>query len=98
MTFSPTVDVHWNNETPPSVIWLDVPERWEAERQLIKLPQAASPESKESRHTDLELRSSPSVSGSHVVTGSVLYYVCEESGGQCLFLRQPLQIKVLLAD
>lgn len=94
ISLSPTHTTHWNNETPPAVIWLEIPDGWLAEHQLLELPQATEPESREERVVDLELNVPASPTGTEMINSFALYYVCNEQGGQCLYLRQAFQVEL----
>ena len=89
----PSKDVHWNNESDKVTIWINVPDGWKADRQRIELPQPLGPESDEVRRFDFELQTLGNASNTKV-TGYALYYVCEEKGGQCLYLRKDFSIPI----
>lgn len=94
LSFAPNATTHWNNETPPAVVWLDVPDGWSAETQRVELVQSEQPESNERRAIDLEIKPPESASGDQTINGYVLYYICEDRAGQCLYLRQTFEVAV----
>ena len=97
VNMQPTHNVHWNNESGPLVLWLDVPEGWKAERQLFTSSMPSSAESVERRTIDFEIRLSHAVSMPATLKAYALYYVCEESRGACLYLRQDVEIPIDLS-
>ncbi|MEM7559037.1 MAG: hypothetical protein AAF394_07925 [Planctomycetota bacterium] len=93
LEWQPNKLAHWNNEAEPVAVWLDLPADWGAEQQLWTLPQPKEIESRETRRLEFELQS-PKNAKSTVLKGYALYYVCEDVGGQCLYLRQDFSISV----
>ena len=93
LEWQPNKLAHWNNEAEPVTVWLGLPDQWDAERQLWTLPQPKKIESREARRLEFELQS-PKNAKSTVLKGYALYYVCEDVGGQCLYLRQDFSISV----
>lgn len=92
--FAPQANVHWNNESEPLLFWVDVPDGWKAERQLFKTPMPKSAESSEQRSIEFELKTSTSSSDKASVRCYALYYVCSDTNGVCLFLRQDVEIPI----
>jgi hypothetical protein len=88
--------VHWNNEAEPLQLWIDIPKGWQVERRLLVAPQGEKPETSEPRHFEFELLAASDGRGVAEVAAYALYYVCEDVGGTCLFLRQdiPIQVKI----
>jgi tetratricopeptide (TPR) repeat protein len=89
----PRRTAHWNNEAEPLTVWIDVPEGWTAEKSLLQASQPDEPESREVRSLDFEIKTAK-VTQVTTVRGYVLYYVCENEGGQCLFRRQNIEIPI----
>ncbi len=98
LSFRPTKNVHWNNEVEPLRVWIDSPQGWTIDKRLLDAPQATTPESREERSVEFELRVPSDASGDVNLNGYALYYVCEEVGGACLFLRQDFSVKVKLKE
>lgn len=98
LAFEPSRDAHWNNEAEPLVVWVECPKAWEAERQLLasELPEAA--ETTERRPLEFELQTPADAKGSQTIHGYALYYVCEEEGGTCLYLRKDIDIPIRIAE
>lgn len=95
LTFRPdaTKKGHWNNGAGPLHVWLEAPKDWTLERQLLTHPVPAAEVSSEPRVLDVEVLA-PRGRGSGTLKGYALYAVCEDVDGQCLYLRQELQIEV----
>ncbi len=94
ITLQPEHDTHWNNESGPLVLWLDLPQGWGAEGQMFRSEMPDSAESIERRTIDFEIKLSPTVSAAAQPKAYALYYVCEESRGTCLYLRQDVEIPI----
>jgi hypothetical protein len=89
---SPGKKTHWNNEGEPTRLWIDPPPGWQVAPQQVGAPQAARPETTEPRHLEFELRAPATATGRIEVPAYALYYVCEDAGGTCRFLRQDIVI------
>lgn len=87
---------HWNNEAEPLKLWVDPPPGWKAQPQLLVAPQGDKPETSEPRHIEFEIHAANDASGTSNLSAYALYYVCEDTGGTCSFLRQdiPIIIKI----
>ncbi len=83
---------HWNNEAEPLRLWIDPPEGFEVQPQLVTAPQGNKPETAEPRRLEFELRVPTEVSGTFKLNTYALYYVCEDVGGTCMFLRQDIPV------
>ncbi len=96
VTLRPSVQrkAHWNNEAGPLQLWVDTPEGWQVERHLLQSPRAEKPETAEPRHFEFDLRAPGNARGSTELAAYALYYVCEDVGGSCRFLRQDIHIAV----
>ena len=86
--------VHWNNEAQPLQLWIDAPVGWRVERRLLFGPQPDRAETTEPRHLEFELRAPPEAQGPVKISVYALYYICEESGGTCQFLRQDVPVTI----
>ena len=89
---------HWNNEAQPLVFWIDAPAGWQIERRLLTAPQPDEPETTEPRHLEFEVHAPPGADGPAKFAAYALYYVCEEAGGTCRYLRQDVPIVVEIND
>ncbi len=94
----PFATAHWNNEAEPLRLWIDAPAGWQIERPLLQAPQPSSPETSESRDLEFEIRSPAELAsretGTATLSAYALFYVCEEVGGQCLYLRKDIRIPI----
>ena len=86
--------VHWNNESEPLRLWIDPPPGWEISQRLLTAPPGDRPETNEVRRMDFEVQVPADAAGTVRLPAYALYYVCEDLGGACRFLRQDLSIKV----
>ncbi len=86
--------VHWNNESEPLRLWIDVPDGWKASQRLLTAAQGKEPETKETRALDFEIQVPAAARGRTKVKGYALYYVCEDVRGTCLFLRKDIEFSV----
>jgi hypothetical protein len=89
---------HWNNEAQPLVLWIDAPPGWQIERRLLTAPPGDRPETTEPRHLEFEVHAPPGAAGPAQFQAYALYYVCEETGGTCQYLRQDIPIVVQIND
>jgi hypothetical protein len=83
---------HWNNEAEPLKFWIETPDGWKAEPQLLTVPQGNKPETSEPRQLEFEVRAAAGASGTYKLNAYALYYVCEDMGGVCYFLRKDILI------
>ena len=91
---NPARKAHWNNEAEPLRLWVEAPSGWELERRLLTAPQGGMPETSEPRQFELDIRAPADAQGTAKLRAYALYYVCEDVGGTCLFLRQDVSIEV----
>lgn len=96
LTFRPRGAAHWNNEAEPFRVWLEAPDGWTLSHRLRAAPQPRAAESREARTLEWEIRAPAVPQAKAELRGYAVYYVCEEEGGQCLFLRQDLRIPLPL--
>ena len=89
----PQRTTHWNNEADPLMVWIDIPEGWKAEKPLLQAPLPNQPESREVRSLDFEIETAKNTQVTKI-RGYSLYYVCEDERGQCLYLRQNIEIPI----
>jgi len=88
---------HWNNEAEPLKLWIDAPAGWKVQPQLLAAPQGREPETSEPRHPEFEIMAPADASGTQHLAAYGLYYVCEDVGGTCQFLRQDIPITVIVS-
>ncbi|MCA9129888.1 MAG: tetratricopeptide repeat protein [Planctomycetales bacterium] len=91
----PSHQVHWNNETEGVQLVLRTPDGWQLSQTKMVSPQPKSTESSEPRHFELEIQI-PQDADSRQIEAYALYYVCEDRGGQCLYLRQDIPIDIVV--
>jgi len=94
LLLTPTAHGHWNNEVGPGQIWIDPPQGAVVDRRLIELPGAAEAVSREVREAEFEIRLPDAADKPARVNGYVLYYVCEEADGTCLYRRQDFSVRL----
>jgi hypothetical protein len=85
---------HWNNEAEPLRLWVDAPPGWRIQPQLLTAPQGDRPETTEARGLEFEARAPANSFGAARLNAYALYYVCEDAGGACFYLRQDIPIRV----
>ncbi len=85
------VSAHWNNEAGPTQLWLDAPDGWALGQRLHAIPNPGEDTSDEPRRFEFEVEGS----GSGVLQGYAVYFVCEGDTGVCMSRRQ--QVEVTLA-
>lgn len=90
----PNDTTHWNNESEPLKIWIEPVDGWELETNMVQSSNPPQPETKETRNIEFEIRQKSESSAGKTLRGFALYYVCEETGGKCLFLRRNFEIKL----
>jgi hypothetical protein len=86
--------VHWNNEAGPVRLWIEKRPGWDVQPRLLETPPTEKPESTEPRHLEFEVRAASKAKGRSGLSAYVLYYVCEDVDGTCMFLRQDIVIPV----
>jgi len=94
LRFTPSGNAHWNNEVQPLRVWVDAPEGWRIETANLTAPLPKAAESKEERTLEFEIQPVSQRSGKAIVRAYALYYVCEEEGGTCLYLRKDIEIPI----
>lgn len=88
---------HWNNEAEPLRVWIDAPAGWKVDNPLLTAPQPIVSESRETRVIEFELQS-PEKTNVEAVKAYALYNVCEDAGGQCLYLRQDITLPIRFTE
>jgi hypothetical protein len=88
---------HWNNEGDPTVLWVDLPTGWQADHQRLTIPAPPEPVSDETRTFEFEVRSpGDTAPGEFELDTFVLYGVCEDENGTCLYRRQDTTLRIRL--
>jgi hypothetical protein len=91
------IKAHWNNEVGETVLWIDPPEGWQVGARRVTAPRPHAPVSQEIRSLEFEVRSPARLDrGPATIPAYVLYYVCEDVKGKCLYRRQDLEIPVAI--
>lgn len=94
LEFFPNNKVHWNNETDPMVVWIEPHADWAFDKRGSIIQNNENPESNESRSVQFEIRANEPLEETRTLKGYALFNVCEEQGGQCLFLRRDFEIEL----
>lgn len=86
---------YWNNEAGDGVVlWVDVPKVLELGEGQLSYSNPDVAESQEIRVLEFELAVGDKLPAGEVeMPAYALYYVCENKGGKCLYLRQDFTIK-----
>ncbi|MCH8808157.1 MAG: hypothetical protein IH986_19005 [Planctomycetes bacterium] len=87
----------WNNEVDGLQVSIDVPDGVTLHEGRLRYPDPPQPETRETRVLEFEIalgRDHPP--GKLELSAYALYYVCEEEGGVCLFLRQDFKIELIV--
>ena len=84
--------VHWTNDAGPLTFYPEEGEHYTVENyEGPPVPQDAAT-SAEPRRIEFEVRPKANGKLPAFLRGAAYYYVCEDAGGRCLFLRQPIAI------
>lgn len=94
VSLRPNDTAKWNNEAGKTQLWINASDQYKLSDQLIEFEQPQTTESHEARGVEFELAMPADANESVTVTGFVLYYVCEDTNGQCLFRRQDLKFQI----
>jgi len=93
------LEAHWNNETEPLRLWIELPEGWKAVSPLLISPQPEAAESTELRRFDFDIQSPKSILPGNVrISAYALYYACEGVQGTCQFLRQDIDMDIIVGQ
>jgi hypothetical protein len=84
----------WDNTAGQLRLWVDAPEGWEIDRQLLLAPPGERPETQETRRLEFEVQVPASAREAARLSAYALYYVCEGRGGRCVYRRQDISIEV----
>lgn len=87
----------WNNEVDGLQVSIDVPDGVTLHEGRLRYPDPPQPETRETRVLEFEIALGRDHSpGKLELSAYALYYVCEEEGGVCLFLRQDFKIELVV--
>ena len=90
-----TRNAHWNNEAEELFLWAEAPEGWQIDQAFHRYPLPSAPVSVEPRKIEFEVKTSAkTTSPLYTIRGYVLYSICEEDKGRCLYRRQNFEVKV----
>ncbi len=90
---------HWNNEAEPLRMWLDLPSGWNSDQLLLEHAPPAHATSGETRTLEFELQWPAALKpGTHTLPAYLLYNVCEDVDGTCLYRRQDLTVQVVIPE
>jgi hypothetical protein len=88
-----SMKAHWNNEVDDLLLWVDALPGWSIDRNLHTVANPAAPVSHETRRLDFEVQCEEETpAGEVILPAFVLYYVCEDEDGTCLYRRQDVAI------
>ena len=88
-------DAKWNNESEGVSVWIDKQTGGTTSKQMISLDNPKSPESNEMRNIEFEFQVGEGATECQV-SGFVLYNVCEDESGQCVYRRQDFTVDIPL--
>ncbi len=98
LSLRPANKSHWNNESEPLKVWIEPPDGWTIDQQLFEAAQPNQAESRDERNIEFEVRAPRDAGNVVKFKGYALYYVCEDTEGTCLYLRQDFTFDVKLKD
>ncbi|MCH7548415.1 MAG: rod shape-determining protein MreB, partial [Candidatus Krumholzibacteriota bacterium] len=89
------IKAHWNNEAKDTVVWVNPPAGWQVDARQIEIARAPQPVSSEARRAEFEVQVPADANPGRIeLPAYVLYYVCDDVKGQCLYRRLDLKIPV----
>ena len=86
--------VHWNNEAEPVKLWVGRGEGMKVSPQLLISEQGEKAESTEARQFEFEVYAGIDAKGAVKLNAYALYYVCEDAGGVCFYLRKDITVNL----
>lgn len=85
----------WNNEADDLAVFLNLPEGTTLGEGTLAFPNPRQPETREDRLLEAEIVVGRSAKrGALEIPAYALYYVCENKGGKCRYLRQDFAVTV----
>lgn len=96
VSFRPNLqaDAHWNNESEPMKVYVDIPAGWSAYKKLVVLPAPTKGVTEENRTVEFDLRLPHQPGEVDKVHGFAVYNVCRGATGECLYRRQDFTIQL----
>jgi hypothetical protein len=89
---------HWNNEAESLRLWIDPPAGWQVAERLLTARTEPKPISEEVRSLEFEVKAPAKATGKIRLTAYALYHVCNDVGGQCLYLRLDIPVELNVAN
>lgn len=89
---------HWNNESEPAQLWVEPANGVQLTKRLLRSSMPREATSNEVRRLDFEVQVPKETQSSLELAAYVLYYVCEDVDGQCLYLRQEIPIRITVGE
>jgi tetratricopeptide (TPR) repeat protein len=89
---------HWNNEAEALRLWIDPPEGWQVAERILTAAAGPKAVSGEARALEFEVKAPANAMGKVRLTAYSLYHVCDDDGGQCLYLRLDIPVELNFAD
>lgn len=87
----------WNNEADDLIAWVDMPDGFALTENSLSFSNPANAETRELREIEVELEVGANVpEGEVTLPAYALYYVCEDAGGVCYYLRQDFSLSVTI--
>jgi tetratricopeptide (TPR) repeat protein len=88
--------IHWNNEADPLRLWVEPPADWKVSERILSSSQPAQASTTEARMLTFEVVVPSTAHGTIQLPVYALYHVCDDSGGQCRFLRLDIPVDVTI--
>jgi hypothetical protein len=99
LTPNAALQAHWNNESDRLQVWADAPEGWQvSQRSHQVVPETNQATSLEVRRVDFEVQVPVDATGTIKLPVYALYFVCEDTDGQCQYLRQDIDVEIVVAN
>lgn len=89
---APKTSDHWNNEAEALRVWVDPSEGVAVSERLVEAEKPQAGTSVEVRGVGFEVQIPKDANGRIRVPAYALYHVCDDSGGQCRFLRLDVSV------
>lgn len=96
ISFRPSaeIDAHWNNESEPMTVYLDLPVGWSADKNLVVLPAPKAAVTQENRTVEFDLVLPKQIGEINDIKGFALYNTCVGATGECLYRRRDFVIPI----
>ena len=76
------------------VFFIHPPDGWEVDHHYLTVNRPPVAVSQEVRKVEFELKSPSDFAQTAILPAYVLYYVCEDVNGTCLYRRQDISVRV----